>query len=175
MIRTIVVILISLISIITSKHYLVEMEEKEDRQEEGSDYSVSRSFQLQDECGRSNRDSTRIVGGSNVLRNEFPWHVRLSMPGFKAPCGGSVLSREKILTAAHCTLRFSAQNITVWTSDHDFTRKGGELSHAVCSKTEHPDYNKKAKYDQDIAVLHLCQPLMFTDGKFSKYFSPKPD
>ena len=80
MIRTIVVIF--LISIIRCKHYLVEVEE--DRQEEGSDYSVSQSVQpqAQGECGRSNRElQSRIIGGVNVLRNEFPWHVRLSRPG----------------------------------------------------------------------------------------------
>ena len=66
-------------------------------------------------------------------------------------------------------------SITVITRDHDRTKADGEVSHAVCSKTEHPEYYKKAKYDQDIAVLHLCKPLMFSEGKFYKYFSLKSD
>ena len=110
------------------------------------------------------------------LRNEYPWQVRLSIPGCgEACCGGSVLTREKILTAAHCTEGFPAQNITVWTRDHDYTEIDGEVRHAVCSKTEHPEYDKKVKFDLDIAVLHLCQPLMFSEGKFSKYFSNRSD
>ena len=60
----------------------------------------------------------------------------------------------------------AATNITVWSRDHDWRRKDGEVSHAVCSKTEHPEYGKKTKHDRDIAVLHLCRPLMFTEGKF---------
>ena len=44
------------------------------------------------------------------------------------------------------------------------------MSHAVCSKTEHPDYNKQTMFDKDIAVIKLCKPLMFTEGKFSQYF-----
>ena len=155
---------IFLISSITSKHYLVEVE-GEDRQEKSLDYSVSQSSQSQGECGRSN-GGARIVGGKHVKRNEYPWHVRLSMPGFKAPCGGSILTRDKILTAAHCTFHFPAKNITVWTREHNLTKKDGEMKHAVCNKTEHSEYNKKAKYDQDIAVLHLCQPLIFSKGKF---------
>ena len=91
------------------------------------------------------------------------------MSRYKNFCGGSVLTRDKILTAAHCTLRYPAQNITVWTRDHDYSKKDGEVRHAVCRKTEHPEYDKKTKHDKDIAVLHLCQPLMFSDGKFTKY------
>ena len=155
---------IFLISFITSKHYLVEVE-GENHQETSWDYSVSQSSQSHGGCGRSN-GGARIAGGKHVERNEYPWHVRLSMPGFKAPCGGSILTRDKILTAAHCTVRFPAKNITVWTGEHNYKKNDGEMKHAVCNKTEHPEYYKKAKYDQDIAVLHLCQPLIFSKGKF---------
>ena len=157
MLRTLVRIF--LISSITSKHYLLEVE-GENHQEKGSDYSVSQSVHSQSECRRSN-GGARIVGGTHVLRNEFPWHVRLSVPGYKAWCGGSILTRDKILTAAHCTVRFPAKNIIVWTREHDTSKKDGEMKHSVCSKTEHPEYYKKAKYDKDIAILHLCQPLVF--------------
>ena len=127
---------------------------------------VRRETQCQ--CGRPNRESN-IVGGVKVEKNEYPWQVRLSMTGSDEICGGSILTREKILTAAHCTEDYPAQNITVWTRDHDITKRDGEVRHAVCSKTEHPEYFKKRpKFDQDIAVLHLCQPLMFSEGKFSK-------
>ena len=61
-------------------------------------------------------------------------------------------------------LDFPAENITVWTRDHDWTKKDGEVSHAVCQKTEHSEYGKKTRHDRDIAVLHLCRPLMFTEG-----------
>ena len=57
------------------------------------------------QCGRPNRGS-KIVGGENVERNEYPWQVRLAISGCgEACCGGSVLTRDKILTAAHCTVR----------------------------------------------------------------------
>ena len=168
MFRTLVRIF--LISFITSKHYLVEVE-GENHQERGWDYSVPQSSQSQGGCGQSNAEGgARIVGGKHVKRNEYPWHVRLSIVKgsklLKAPCGGSILTRDKILTAAHCTVKFPAKNITVWTGEHDYKKNDGEMSHAVCNKTEHPEYYKKAKYDQDIAVLHLCQPLIFSAGKF---------
>ena len=102
-----------------------------------------------------------VINGQNVKMNEYPWQVRLSIPGKKAFCGGSLLTRDHILTAAHC-ITTPAQDITVWTRDHDFTRADGEESHAVCNLTKHPEYGKKRSFDADIAVLHLCKPLMFT-------------
>ena len=56
----------------------------------------------------------------------------------------------------------SVADITVWTRDHDWRMEDGEVSHAVCRKTAHPDYDIKARADKDIAILHLCKPLMFT-------------
>ena len=123
---------------------------------------VRRGTQCQ--CGRPNiikKWDYRIVNGQDVPKNEFPWQVRLSIPGRKAHCGGSLLTRDHILTAAHCITTL-AQSITVWTRDHDFTKEDGEESHAVCNLTKHPEYGKMRGFDADIAVLHLCKPLMFT-------------
>ena len=80
-------------------------------------------------------------------------------------CVGSIISRDSILTAAHCTEGRQTSDMTVWTRDHDRTKMDGEMSHAVCRKMEHHDYDKLVEFDKDIAVLKLCQPLMFTEGK----------
>ena len=63
---------------------------------------VTRQSQCQ--CGQKN-GADRIVGGVDAGKNEFPWQVRLqiSTDGHDATCGGSILTRDSILTAAHCT------------------------------------------------------------------------
>lgn len=46
----------------------------------------------------------RVVGGNYASRNEFPYQVGLSLEvgGLMFWCGGSLISVEHVLTAAHC-------------------------------------------------------------------------
>ena len=47
-----------------------------------------------------------IFGGENAGPHEFPWIVKLNMDHCKHKfCGGSIISENIILTAAHCVDR----------------------------------------------------------------------
>ena len=52
----------------------------------------------------SRKTRGRIVGGEDAKKNEFPWQVALSMSSSAGSlfCGGSLLSSNTVLTAAHC-------------------------------------------------------------------------
>lgn len=45
--------------------------------------------------------STRIIGGRDAVQGQFPYQVSLRVRG-SHNCGGSIISRRYIVTAAHC-------------------------------------------------------------------------
>jgi hypothetical protein len=63
-------------------------------------------------CGRrtfkvrvTRDDSDRIVGGSEASLHGWPWIVAITRNG-RAFCGGSLISENHVLTAAHCVARY---------------------------------------------------------------------
>ncbi|TSQ24017.1 Serine protease 27 [Bagarius yarrelli] len=56
---------------------------------------------LTSECGRS-LVGTRIVGGSEARVGAWPWQVDIQMEASGHVCGGSIISRDWVLSAAHC-------------------------------------------------------------------------
>ena len=55
------------------------------------------------ECGKKAVHS-RIVGGINAQPGSWPWQVTMDYTGELSPhwCGGSIITPEWIVTAAHC-------------------------------------------------------------------------
>ena len=52
-------------------------------------------------------DSSRIVGGNQASRGEFPYQIslqRYSGFSYSHSCGGSIYSERTILNAAHCVI-----------------------------------------------------------------------
>ncbi|NXM09142.1 TMPS5 protease, partial [Tyrannus savana] len=56
------------------------------------------------ECGLP-AGAVRVVGGADVPPGRWPWQVSVCQ-GSQHRCGGSVLAREWIITAAHCVHRY---------------------------------------------------------------------
>ncbi|XP_050337859.1 transmembrane protease serine 2 isoform X2 [Bactrocera neohumeralis] len=86
--------------------------------EEYSDYNEDINIKTCEcDCGYSNEE-IRIVGGRPTGINQYPWMARIVYDG-KFHCGGSLLTKEYVLTAAHCVKKLRKSKIRIIFGDHD--------------------------------------------------------
>ena len=109
--------------------------------------------------------NSKIVGGDNAPF-PIPWqvHVHYKRSGFS--CGGTILDEETILSAAHCFYPLSDRSDPADYIAAGIKREGSSAGQKVDVKEViiHPQYNESrvvAKYDNDIAILKLKEPLTF--------------
>ena len=94
--------------------------------------------------GSSNRIQ-HIVGGDATEPNEYPWQVALvgSNPDFVF-CGGTIINKKFVMTAAHCTQGSSASSINVKVGEHDLTTSNDNAKvYKVKEIYNHPNYDKQ--------------------------------
>ncbi|NXO66736.1 TMPS2 protease, partial [Phainopepla nitens] len=118
------------------------------------------------ECGLSSKSVSimnRIVGGSGAVLGQWPWQVSLHVQGTHV-CGGSIITRHWIVTAAHCVEgRFSDPHswrvyAGILNQDEMFLRSGYRVQQII----SHPDYDTDSK-DNDVALMKLETPLSFSE------------
>ncbi|NXX16768.1 TMPS5 protease, partial [Podargus strigoides] len=115
------------------------------------------------ECGLR-PGAVRVVGGSDAPRGRWPWQVTVYQ-GSQHRCGGSVLAREWILTAAHCVHSSRRLQASAWLVFAGIVAHGAirqEDGVAVKKIIYHPLYNDNS-LDYDIALMKLQVPLNFSD------------
>uniref|UniRef100_A0A182Q7C5 Peptidase S1 domain-containing protein n=1 Tax=Anopheles farauti TaxID=69004 RepID=A0A182Q7C5_9DIPT len=104
-----------------------------------------------------------IVGGEPAKEGEFPHHALLGYPkngdklDFEFICGGTLISRQHVLTAAHCfAFRLPA---VVRLNEYDTSvRSDRELTVDIVAYRKHPNYTVKYSYC-DIALAKLKEPV----------------
>ncbi|XP_034241784.1 trypsin-like [Thrips palmi] len=105
-------------------------------------------------CGLSRR--TRIVGGEEAKEAEFPWLAALARRG-KFYCGGALITRKHVLTAAHCMYSMSPKDITVTMGAHNRSSSRwapGRVERKLSKVSVHERFDV-SNFNNDIAILEL--------------------
>lgn len=89
-----------------------------------------------------------IIGGADVDIEEVPYQVSLQAYGFGF-CGGSIINKNWVLTAAHCAI-YPAGTITVRAGTTTKSSGGSKHKVRLLSRFER---GKKEKIDRSIHLI----------------------
>lgn len=118
---------------------------------------------------------TRIYGGRPAEQGAWPWQVSLHSAEnvgddqrsrvLSQFCGGTLIARQWVLTAAHCVEDFDGNVST----PQEILIRSGDVAlwegdfRPISAVIPHPDYNA-VRTDNDIALLKLAEPVSGSSG-----------
>ncbi|KAK2876888.1 hypothetical protein Q8A67_020984 [Cirrhinus molitorella] len=115
------------------------------------------------ECGRPQM-TNRIVGGYSASEGAWPWQVDIQTDRDGHVCGGTIISENWVLSAAHCfpnpndiypyIIYAGRQQLNGWNPD--------ETSHRI-SRVVVPLGYTDPQLGQDIALVELATPVRWSD------------
>lgn len=114
-------------------------------------------------CGY-NKDNRypKIVGGKDAIHGQFPWTVSIKL-NKRHHCGGSLINRQWILTAAHCLARNNPSSYTVKLGGHYRSQDKESTSIEVGAKLliSHEGFSFQ-HFGNDIALIKLERAIEYS-------------
>ncbi|XP_055321233.1 transmembrane protease serine 9-like [Sitodiplosis mosellana] len=103
--------------------------------------------------------SNRIVGGVDAEDGAAPFQCSLQVSKSHI-CGCAIISKEWVVTAAHCVAGQSAKNLEIYVGSNDL--KSGGTSYKIEKFIAHEQYNKPS-FANDIAVIRVKGSIALND------------
>ena len=119
-------------------------------------------------------EPSKITGGTNTFISDFPWQVYYESGDFL--CGGSIISDNWVVTAAHCTkdsngsaIPVSNMAIKVGTTNPLIASNG--KTYYISEVIVHSGFDHQT-LENDIALLRIAGPINYTNATPIKLISP---
>ncbi|KAM7360217.1 chymotrypsin-2 [Cochliomyia hominivorax] len=103
-----------------------------------------------------NQANDSRVNGGQVVKRIVPYQVSLQAyrrNSWRHFCGGSIISANHVLTAAHCVNKMRTEEIHVVVGT--LTWKSGGQRHRAAAKRIHPKFSLSPKIINDIAIIKV--------------------
>merc|ERR1712066_236696 len=123
---------------------------------------MASAYDLQSECGIGGPPAKdKIVGGYEAQENQWPWQVALFIDNAWF-CGGSIISENYIMTAAHCADGASYFDIMAGAHNVRAPSEPHRVEITSYNGWTHPQWNPNT-LSNDIALIELPSPLSFNE------------
>ncbi|KAK6477045.1 chymotrypsin B-like [Huso huso] len=100
----------------------------------------------------------RIVNGEEAVPGSWPWQVSLQQTSGFHFCGGSLISAQWVVTAAHCSVS-TGHRVVVGEHDRGSDSEAVQIM-KVAAVITHPEWNPYT-INNDISLVKLTAPVSF--------------